>query len=43
MYSEIRSECCGAKVYDDTDICSLCLEHCDVWEDKEEEEGLENV
>ena len=21
--------------YDDTDICSECLEHCDVWEDKE--------
>ena len=37
------SECCGAKVYDDTDICSLCLEHCDVWEDKEEEEEKEEV
>ena len=31
-----RSECCGAKVYDDTDICSECLEHCDIWEDKKE-------
>ena len=30
-----RSECCGAKVYDDTDICSECLEHCDIWEDQE--------
>ena len=29
-----RSECCGAKVYDDTDICSECLEHCDIWEDQ---------
>ena len=31
MYSEDedeRSECCGAIVYDDTDICSDCLEHC---------------
>lgn len=25
---EVRSECCGAKIYDDTDICSDCLEHC---------------
>lgn len=23
------SECCGAIVYDDTDICSECKEHCD--------------
>jgi hypothetical protein len=27
------SECCGAIVYDDYDLCSECLEHCDVWED----------
>ena len=32
-----RSECCGAKVYDDTDICSECLEHCDIWNEEEEE------
>ena len=25
---EERSECCTAKIYDDTDICSDCLEHC---------------
>jgi hypothetical protein len=31
-----RSECCGAKVYDDTDICSDCYEHCDVWNEEEE-------
>ena len=31
-----RSDCCGAKVYDDTDICSECKEHCDVYEDKEQ-------
>ena len=22
------SECCGAEIYDDTDICSACKEHC---------------
>ena len=31
-----RSECCGAIVYDDTDICSKCLEHCDIWIEEEE-------
>ena len=31
-----RSECCGAMVYDDTDICTECLEHCDVWNEEEE-------
>ena len=30
------SECCGAKVYDDTDICTECLEHCDTWNEEEE-------
>ena len=29
------SECCGAIVYDDTDICSKCLEHCDSYNDEE--------
>jgi len=32
MYNEDeedeRSECCGAEIYDDIDICSDCLEHC---------------
>ena len=28
------SECCGAIVYDDYDLCSECLEHCDVWDDE---------
>ena len=32
-----RSECCGAKVYDDTDICSDCKEHCEPMEDYEYE------
>ena len=30
------SECCGAIVYDDTDICSECLEHCDSYNDEKE-------
>ena len=34
----LYSECCGAIVYDDYDLCSECLEHCDVWEDVEEDE-----
>jgi DnaJ-class molecular chaperone len=25
-----ESNCCGAPVYDDTDICSECKEHCSV-------------
>jgi hypothetical protein len=29
------SECCGAIVYDDTDICSECLEHCDSYDEEE--------
>ena len=34
----LLSECCGAIVYDDYDLCSECLEHCDVWEDIDEDE-----
>ncbi len=34
----LRSDCCGAQVYDDYDICSDCYEHCDVWVDGEEED-----
>ena len=30
-----KSECCGAKVYDDTDICSECLEHCNILKNKD--------
>ena len=31
------SNCCGAMVYDDTDICSECKEHCEPTEDYEYE------
>ena len=37
----LRSECCGAIVYDDYDLCSDCYEHCDVWEDIDEDEDDE--
>tara|TARA_R100000329_G_C7567099_1_gene200630 strand:- start:517 stop:747 length:231 start_codon:yes stop_codon:yes gene_type:complete len=35
------SECCGAIVYDDTDICSKCLEHCDIYDDEIDYEEVE--
>ena len=25
------SNCCGALIYDETDICSDCKEHCGTW------------
>ena len=34
----LRSECCGAIVYDYYDLCSECIEHCDVWDDDEDED-----
>ena len=34
------SECCGAIVYDDYDLCCECLEHCDVWEDDDTEDEI---
>ena len=37
----LYSECCGAIVYDDYDICSECLEHCGVWDDEDEERVLD--
>ena len=29
------SECCGAPVWDDTDICTECGEHCGIEEEEE--------
>ena len=26
--------CCGAKVWSETDICSKCKEHCEIWIEK---------
>jgi hypothetical protein len=31
------SDCCGAIMWDDTDICSKCKEHCEPMEDYEHE------
>ncbi len=31
-----RSECCGADVYPDYNICTECLEHCDTWNEEDE-------
>tara|TARA_R110000824_G_scaffold343674_2_gene530318 strand:+ start:357 stop:482 length:126 start_codon:yes stop_codon:yes gene_type:complete len=30
-----ESHCCGASVYENTDICSACKEHCEDIEDEE--------
>ena len=30
----LYSDCCGAIVNDDYDICSECLEHCDIYDDE---------
>ena len=37
------SNCCGAMIYSDTDICSECLEHCDVDEDEDKDEDILEV
>ncbi|MCK5018385.1 MAG: hypothetical protein KAS32_15105 [Candidatus Peribacteraceae bacterium] len=28
MNEEITSNCCNAPIYDDSDICSRCRDHC---------------
>ena len=35
---DMVSNCCGAVLYDDTDVCSDCKEHCSPIEDYEYEE-----
>ena len=35
----LYSECCGEMVYDDYDICSECLDHCDTYEEWDDEEA----
>ena len=32
---DMLSNCCGAKMYDDCDICPECKEHCEPIEDYE--------
>jgi hypothetical protein len=29
-YEEELSNCCGARIYSDIEICSECKEHCDI-------------
>lgn len=46
--SEELSNCCGAKAYGETDICSDCKEHCELETmeelmDDDSEEELENI
>ena len=35
---DMVSNCCGARVYDETDVCSDCKEHCEPIEDYEYDE-----
>ena len=35
---EELSNCCGAPIYEDTDICTECKDHCSVAEDEDMEE-----
>ena len=34
MYEEL-SDCCGAPIYEDTDICTECKDHCGIMEDED--------
>ena len=36
-YYDMVSNCCGARVCDETDVCSDCKEHCEPIEDYEYE------
>ena len=38
LYSVNESNCCTALIYEDTDICSRCKEHCDIAEYDEDDE-----
>ena len=34
----IRSYCCGARYWEELSICAKCKEHCDTYDDDEDEE-----
>ena len=34
------SECCSELVYDDHDICSECLEHCESYYDGDDDDEM---
>ena len=42
LYSSGTSNCCGAPVYSDTDICTECGEHCETEKEEEQEEENDN-
>ena len=35
------SNCCGAEIVENADLCASCLEHCGVEEVNEEEQGMD--
>jgi ubiquitin len=37
------SDCCGASVHSDADLCPTCLEHCEVIEDRIDYDDSEAV
>lgn len=40
---DMLSNCCGAKMHDDCDICPECKEHCEPIEDYEYEAAREEA
>ena len=34
-HSNVMSNCCDAPIYEDTDICSKCKEHCESIEEEQ--------
>ena len=40
---EYRTDCCGAYVENDADICPTCYEHCEVIEDRVDYDGGDHV
>lgn len=43
MVKEYISNCCGAEVYEETDICSKCGEHCELELVDDSEETLNSM
>jgi hypothetical protein len=36
------SDCCGSMIYEDTDICSACKEHCEPQDAEDETDFITN-
>jgi len=43
LNSEPLSDCCGARIYPDTDICSDCKEHCEPEQEDSAEELMRDL